>query len=68
MIRSLMVKHSCGFNQKHVLSLHLIQYQNTIFGVVMLNHIYLPFALGMFLNNLYVYPVIVTKFFAKITV
>ena len=32
--------------QKHVcLALHLIQYQNTIVGVVMLNHIYLPFAL-----------------------
>ena len=46
-LHSLMVKHSCGINKKHVfLALQLIGYQNTIFGVVMLNHIYLPFALS----------------------
>ena len=45
----------------------------TIFGVVILNHIYLPFALGEIiieyvLYNLHVCPFIARKIIAKITV
>ena len=43
-----MVKHSCEINEKaYCLDMQLIKYQNTIFVVVMLKHIYLSFVLGL---------------------